>query len=94
MVMHSSILAWKISWQEEPGGLQFIGSQSWARLKQLSTAHTSYTTTAFTGHPGWAWNKDTVLLYSIYCIQYYTIKCAKAPPLVEYAHRRQCTPDK
>ena len=24
---HSSILAWKIPWTEEPGGLQFIGSQ-------------------------------------------------------------------
>ena len=25
---HSSILAWKLSWTEEPGGLQSIGSQS------------------------------------------------------------------
>ena len=24
---HSSILAWKIPWTEEPGGLQFRGSQ-------------------------------------------------------------------
>ena len=24
---HSSILAWKISWTEEPGGLQSMGSQ-------------------------------------------------------------------
>ena len=27
MASHSSILAWKISWTEEPGGLQSIGSQ-------------------------------------------------------------------
>ena len=27
MVTHSSILAWKISWTEEPGGLQSMGSQ-------------------------------------------------------------------
>ena len=27
MVIHSSILAWKIPWAEEPGGLQFMGSQ-------------------------------------------------------------------
>ena len=27
MVTHSSILAWKISWTEEPGGLQSTGSQ-------------------------------------------------------------------
>ena len=25
MANHSSILAWKISWTEEPGGLQFMG---------------------------------------------------------------------
>ena len=24
---HSSILAWKIPWTEEPGGLQFMGLQ-------------------------------------------------------------------
>ena len=29
MATHSSILAWRISWTEEPGGLQFMGSQSW-----------------------------------------------------------------
>ena len=27
MATHSSILAWKIPWTEEPGGLQSIGSQ-------------------------------------------------------------------
>ena len=27
IVVHSSILAWKISWTEEPGGLQSMGSQ-------------------------------------------------------------------
>ena len=27
MATHSSILAWEIPWTEEPGGLQFIGSQ-------------------------------------------------------------------
>ena len=27
MVAHSSILAWRISWTEEPGELQFMGSQ-------------------------------------------------------------------
>ena len=27
MATHSSILAWAIPWIEEPGGLQFIGSQ-------------------------------------------------------------------
>ena len=30
---HSSILAWRIPWTEEPGGVQSMGSQkSWTRL--------------------------------------------------------------
>ena len=48
MAPHSSTLAWKIPWIEEPGGLQFMGSprdegawwdavygvaQSWTQLK-------------------------------------------------------------
>ena len=27
MAIHSSVLAWRIAWTEEPGGLQSIGSQ-------------------------------------------------------------------
>ena len=27
MATHSSVHAWKIPWTEEPGGLQFMGSQ-------------------------------------------------------------------
>ena len=30
---HSSFLAWKTPWTEEPGGLQSTGSQSQKRLK-------------------------------------------------------------
>ena len=29
---HSGILTWEIPWIEEPGGLQFIESQSWTLL--------------------------------------------------------------
>ena len=36
MATHSNILAWEISWTEEPGGLRFIGMRSWTRLKRLS----------------------------------------------------------
>ena len=36
-VTHSSILAWRIQWTEEPGGLQSRGSQSQTQLKGLST---------------------------------------------------------
>ena len=35
MATHSNILAWRIPWTEEPGGLQFIRSHR-TRLKQLS----------------------------------------------------------
>jgi len=28
MATHSSVLAWRTSWTEEPGGLQSMGSQS------------------------------------------------------------------
>ena len=27
MATHSTLLAWRIPWTEEPGGLQFMGSQ-------------------------------------------------------------------
>ena len=37
MAAHSSILAWRIPWTEEPGGLQSVGLQSQTRLKRLST---------------------------------------------------------
>ena len=36
MVMHSSVLAWRILWTEEPSRLQSIGSQR-VGLKRLST---------------------------------------------------------
>ena len=32
MATHSSILTWRITWTEEPGKLQSIGSQSGTRL--------------------------------------------------------------
>ena len=37
MTTHSSILAWRILWTEEPGGLQFMGLQNQIRLKGLGT---------------------------------------------------------
>ena len=33
MATHSNILAWRIPWTEEPGGLQSIGFQSRTRVK-------------------------------------------------------------
>ena len=32
MATHSSILAWRTPWTEEPGRLQFMGSLSWTQL--------------------------------------------------------------
>jgi len=32
MAPHSSVLAWRIPWTEEPGGLQSMGLQSWTQL--------------------------------------------------------------
>ena len=38
MTTHSSILAWRIPWSEEPGGLQSVGSQRVGH--NLVTEHT------------------------------------------------------
>ena len=36
MAPHSSTLAWKTPWMEEPGGLQSMGSQSQRRLSDFT----------------------------------------------------------
>ena len=36
MATHSSILAWRIAWTEEPGGLQSMVSQSQTMTEQLT----------------------------------------------------------
>ena len=36
MATHSSTLAWKISWMEEPVRLQSMGSLSWTRLSDFT----------------------------------------------------------
>ena len=42
MAIHSDILAWRVPWTEEPGGLQSMGSpKSQTQWKQLSTAPTT-----------------------------------------------------
>ena len=37
MATHSSVLAWRIPWTEEPSGLQSMGLQREIRPKRLST---------------------------------------------------------
>ena len=39
MATHSSILAWKIPWTEEPGRLQSMGSQSRTQLSDFTSLH-------------------------------------------------------
>ena len=39
MATHSSILAWEISWTEEPGALQSMASQSQTRLTYEACTH-------------------------------------------------------
>ena len=50
MATHSSILAWRIPWTEEPDGLQPMGSQELDMTEQL-TLHTRYDGMADDFHP-------------------------------------------
>ena len=52
METHASILAWKIPWTKEPGGLQSIRSQS---QTQLSTGREKEREPG--GHPWAQWKK-------------------------------------
>ena len=40
MATHPSILVWKISWTEKPGGLQSMGHKESATTEQLTHTHT------------------------------------------------------
>ena len=46
MATHYSILAWRIPWREEPGGLQSIGSQ-----RSNMTEATEYASMRYVGEP-------------------------------------------
>ena len=48
MATHSSVLAWKIPWTEEPGGLQSMGLKMFDRTEQLIL----YTFTVMLGEDG------------------------------------------
>ena len=37
---HSSVLAWRIPWTEERGGLQSMGSKEWDTTEQLTLSNT------------------------------------------------------
>ena len=47
MATHSSILAWRIPWAEEPGGLQSMGSQESDMTERLNHHHHLSLSSAF-----------------------------------------------
>jgi len=51
MATHSSILAWKIPWMEEPGRLQSMGSQSRTRLSGFTSLTSYFITGEGNGNP-------------------------------------------
>ena len=54
---HPSILAWRIPWTEEPGGMQSMESQSQIQWKQLSShIHTQRTVQRL----GEEWNLESL----------------------------------
>ena len=62
MATHSNILAWRIPWTEEPGGLQSMGSQRVRRNRATNfslSLHfpTNYDTENFTIHEAVVWSE-------------------------------------
>ena len=64
MATHSSILAWRTPWTEEPGGLQSMGSQrawhNWATFTSLhfhlTSLHCLFQKTMSPGGKGWSFS--------------------------------------
>ena len=64
MPLHSSILAWKVPWTEEPGGLQSMGSQSIGHdLRTREITHT-FCTAGHLQDPLWGTLELPVVLLS------------------------------
>ena len=57
MAPHSSILAWRIPWTEEPGGLQFMGLQRVAHNLAATTTDSAATAACL--------NLSTALLFDL-----------------------------
>ena len=53
MATHSSILAWKISWTEEPGRLQFMGHKELGMTKHACACTHTHTHYALTVDKNW-----------------------------------------
>ena len=67
MATHSSVLAWRIPWTDEPGRLQSMGPQRYVTIQQY--AKTAGFTTKF--------EYESVSLYvtHIYAYKFITYKC-------------------
>ena len=53
---HSSILAWRILWTEEPGRLQYMGSQESDTAEQLKKK--KKTSASWHCSKGWGWSSE------------------------------------
>ena len=76
MATHSSSLAWRIPWTEEPGGLQSMGSQS--------IEYNRGTFTHILISSPW-WN----LLLSDVVLFIYVLMCSHPPPVLEWKLHRE-----
>ena len=56
---HSSILTWRIPWIEEPGGLQYVGSQrvrhDWSDAARMQASHGAVASIWREDEGGWYW---------------------------------------
>ena len=68
MADHSSMLAWRIPWTEEPGGLQFMGL-SWKRVGNWATEHKGTHT-----HAQLPWTSLFLKILNVIAIQFFLLE--------------------
>ena len=81
MATHSSILAWRIPWTEEPGRLQPMGSQSRTRLRDFTFTFTFFNkgkTVRFVGLgcPGFNISLSDSILISSFLMYLFILGCS------------------
>ena len=93
MTSHSNILAWKIPWTEEPGGLQSMGSQELDTTEQLNYRHHHHGDGDLRYHPQTAGEivcRTVNSSYPVLLLQSYHlgIKCSYVFSLALCLHRK------
>ena len=93
MATHSNILAWKIPWTEEPGGLQSMVLQELDMTEQLSYHHHHHDDGDLRYHPQTAGAivcRTVNSSYPVSLLQSYhlSIKCSNFFPLALCLHRK------